>query len=470
MHHRRITIISRIFIIIFAVASCGIFLLLKNRDGRRGTENAVSENSAGGGVLTIWYCEEGLKDYIDMAAAAFKENEGINVVAIKKTGLEYLEEIDEASVAGSPIMPDLYIIGADMLEKAALMGLADSISDPDGVVGIFNYPENAINAITCNGRRVAYPFYYETAFLLYNYSYLNEIAEEALRMDMTEENTENEEAAVIDGIPEGYDVESWDAAVKEKALSMVPSSVQDIMDMAALYSAPEGMENVFLWDVSDIFYNYFFTGAYMDVGGLTGDDAQSIDICNEETISCMQVYQSLHDFFSIDQKSSSYEEVINEFLDGKTLFTIATTDALKKIKDKADAGEFPYVYGVAALPGADAEHEARGLSNTSSVAVNPYSADRRSAELFAEYLVGREAESLYELTGKLPCINGAWETEQRDARTEVRKVYSESASLPKLMKLADFWIRLEQAYNAVWDGADPEETLSGLEEEMKKRF
>ncbi len=469
MKHRRITILTRVVLFIAAVICCGSFFLYeKKQKGQEEVSASANMTARSNKDLILWYTDEGLTDYINDTSGRLRAEKGINVIAFHKSGLNYLEEVEAASVSGVNA-PDVYLIGADQLEKALLMGLAETIRDPDGTVGVFNFPENALDAVTVNGRKVAYPFYYETSFLLYNYTYLSEIAEEALRMDMTGENTE-EEAVVVEGIPEGFTEESWKAAVRKKAMEMIPSSVAGIKDTAALYSAPEGMENFFVWDVSDIFYNYFFTGAYMDVGGVCGDDENRIDICNEETIHCMEVYGGLHQFFSIEQKESSYEKVITDFLEGKTLFTIATTDALKRIKDKTEAGEFPYVYGVAALPGADEEHEARGLANTSAAVVNPYGRDTGAADELAEYLVYNNASSLYDLSGKLPCVNGSWEKEYRDARTQVRALYTESASLPKLMKLEDFWMQLETVYNRVWDGADPESALSELEEKMKARY
>lgn len=468
MKHRRISLLSRILLIFAAAACCGSFFLYEKKIKNDNADSASANEAAHvSNDLILWYTDEGLEEYIRDTSDRLRAEKGINVIAFNKSGLNFLEEVEAASLGGVNA-PDVYMLGADQLEKAVLMGLAETIRDPDGTVGIFNFPENALNAVTVNGRKAGYPFYYETSFLLYNYTYLYQIAEEALKMDLTGENTE-EEASVIEGMPEGYTKERWEAEITEKAMDMLPSTIQQIMDMAAVYSAPEGMENYFVWDVSDIFYNYFFTGAYMDVGGLCGDDENVIDICNEETVHCMQVYGGLHQFFSIEQKESSYEKVISDFLDGKTLFTIATTDALKRIKDKTEAGEFPYVYGVAALPGADEEHEARGLANTSAVVVNPYGKNRAEADVLAEYLIYGNAAQLYDMTGRLPCVNGYWENEAEDARTEVRQIYKDSASLPKLMKLEDFWMQLEMVYVSVWDGADPERALRELEDKMKAR-
>lgn len=424
-------------------------------------------------TLILWYTDESLTDYLNSASVAYQDAEGVRVEPVLKTGLEYIEEIYDASVKNEE-MPDLYITGTDTLEKAALAGLAQPIKDPENVLNSFNYPEIAMNAVTYDGQRVAYPFYYETAFLLYNSTYLSQMADAELRSEPLEGEEEDEEGAghtyVPDaGIPEGYTEESWKEAVAQRTQELIPTSIEDITRLAMEHGAPEGMENFFVWDVSDIYYNYFFAGAYMNVGGDCGDDPDQIDICNPDSIHCMSTYQSLHQFFSIDSKESSYEKVLQDFLDGKTLFAIVTTDAIPTVEKAYEDGEYRYGYGVAALPGVDAEHVAKGLSATSCVAVNAFSEYTDEANLFAEYIMYESADTLYDRTGKLPCMGGVQE-ESAGARDVVRQIYQESAVLPKLMTLSNFWVELELAYSRVWDGAEPEQTLKDLSEQMQQQM
>ncbi len=424
-------------------------------------------------TLILWYTDESLTDYLNSASVAYQDAEGVRVEPVLKTGLEYIEEIYDASVKNEE-MPDLYIAGTDTLEKAALAGLAQPIMDPENVINSFNYPEIAMNAVTYNGKRVAYPFYYETAFLLYNSTYLSQMADAELRSEPLEEVGDEEggegHTYVPDaGIPEGYTEESWKEAVSQRTQELIPESIEDITKLAMEHGAPEGMEHFFLWDVSDIYYNYFFAGAYMDVGGECGDDPERIDICNPDSIHCMSAYQSLHQFFSIDSKESSYEKVLQDFLDGKTLFTIVTTDAIPTVERAYENGEFRYGYGVAPLPGVDAEHSAKGLSATSCVVVNGFSEHPDEANLFAEYIMYESADTLYGRTGKLPCMGGVQE-ESAGARDVVRQIYQESAVLPKLMTLSNFWVELEMAYTRIWDGADPETSLKELSDQMQQQM
>jgi maltose-binding protein MalE len=183
----------------------------------------------------------------------------------------------------------------------------------------------------------------------------------------------------------------------------------------------------------------------------------------------MTVYQGLHEFFSIESKESSYDSVLQEFLEGKTLFTIATTDALSTLKRMCDNGEFGYGYGVAALPGVDNAHMARGLSETSCIVINGYSEHSESADLFAEYLMYEMTDTLYERTGKLPCV-GSLAEDIHSAEDVVRMIYRDSVPLPKLLQLSNFWAELEQAYTRVWDGEDPRTELEELDAQMRSQL
>lgn len=434
-------------------------------------------------TIYIWYADEVMTDYINSAALAFYEETGTRVVPVLHSGSAYLEDINATSLSGNEV-PDLYIVGADSIEKAVMAGLAIPVLDTQQILSAMNYPEVALNAVTYKTEIFGYPFYYETAFLLYNETYLNEIADSALRQEIEEaQSGEGQEEGMDSGMedveeavsentapPQPYTEEEWNYMVAEKSLALIPDSIEDILGFANEYSAPQSVENIFLWDVSDIFYNYFFTGAYMNVGGIYGDDSAVVEIYNEDTIRCMQVYQELNQFFSIDSKESSYETVMQSFLEGKTIFTIATTDILSVLETARADGSFPYDYGIAALPGVDDGHVAQGLSTTNAVLINGYTDQREEADAFAAYLTGTCAGTLYARTGKLPAAFPPEDYNMVDVTDVVMQFYRQSVSLPKILEISNFWIQLELAYTLIWDGADPNETLRLLSEQMKTQI
>lgn len=469
---------KEIVILIVMLLGLGVLVGYLINISRPVEEEMVSEDK---NTIYIWYTDEAIGDYLSSAAVAYLDEYGVRVVPELHSGLEFLESIYDASVEGEQV-PDLYITGSDSIEKAAMLGLAIPAPDNGNILNQMNYPEVAVNAVTYNGQKFAYPFYYETEYMLYNATYLYYAADKALRDELSEDPSEeaeeeDEEGEMTDETaflenqepPEGYDREAWNGMIYNKAQTMIPSSIEDITDFANSYTQPDQVENIFVWDVSDIYYNYFFMGAYMDIGGMCGDDKSIVEIYNEDSVSCMQVYQQLNQFFSIDASTSDYDEVLDDFIAGKTIFTIATTDALAKIEEAKYNGSFTWDYSVASLPGVDGDHEAKGLSTTNAVYINGYSMHLKEADGFAKFVTNDYIDSFFQRTGKLATANGS-EDYITDSNDLVREMYKESVSLPKLIGLSNFWLELELAYTKIWEGEDPDATLLALQEKMEKQL
>ncbi len=458
-------------------------------------EEEAAVNTYSDGSLTLWYSDDTLTEYLSSVALSFQQDQGIKVNIVLKDGVRFLEAINSCSVSTPPerdeALPDLYITSHDNLLRAYLAGLASPITDPSGVVVPEMYPQTALDAITCYDHYVAYPFYYETNFLLYNKTYMASIAQNKIEADadMIEgeeaiqellENGEPEEAAaeieagdVEDAAgdsdtgeedmmsdPMGEEDATADPEVLEKLATMIPSSLEDIKTFANNYDAPEAVESVFKWDVSDIFYNYFFVGNYMDVGGPHGDNAAVFNIYNSQAVESLREYQEMNRFFSIDTKVDNYDRILQDFIDGKMVFTVATTDAIRRIHEAQKAGEFDFEYGVSTLPDVSSLLKARGLSVTNAVAVNGYSEHKADANRLATYIVNYKASDLYMKSGKVSCSKGV---EYEDAEiSNVMDEYEKSVPLPKMVEAANYWVQLEIAFTKVWNGADPDETLREL--------
>ena len=244
------------------------------------------------GSLTLWYTDDALTEYLTGVALSFQQDQGIKVNIEKKDGVQFLEEINKDSLLDpkerSSAPCDLYITSHDSLLRAYLSGLASIITDPDQVVTPEMYPQTAINAVTCYDHLVAYPLYYETNFFLYNKTYMASIAQNKIEADADiaegeeataeleqngapteaaeeistdpEENQEGDAAAIgpseeEDANPMGEEDATADPEVLEKLATMIPATIEDIKTFANNYDAPEAVESVFKWDVSDIFYN-----------------------------------------------------------------------------------------------------------------------------------------------------------------------------------------------------------------------
>lgn len=401
-------------------------------------------------TIYFWYSDETMTNFVNSAAVAFGEREDVHVIPVLASGSEYLEELNRASVENQQL-PDVYMISHDSLEKAYLAGLAEEIDDVQGVCDTALFPAAALSAVSYHGKTVAYPLSFETSALIYNDTYLQEWAAQIAQKELLGDGTE-------DGVPEensdGIAVDETQLAAKteEYYANAVPQTMDDILNIADTFDVPEGVEGVLKWDVSDIFYNYWFVGNYMIVGGDAGDDETQINIDNPETVACLEVYKALNQFFFIESETVSYESVLQDFIDGKTVFTIATTDAVQRLAQAKSVGELAFDYGVAMMPDVSAELQSRSMSVTNAVAVNGYSRHKELANKFAAYLVDECADSLYDRTGKVPA--NLYAAAEAGPLAIFKLEYAESIPLPKMMETGNFWLQLERLFAKVWNGED----------------
>lgn len=93
--------------------------------------------------------------------------------------------------------------------------------------------------------------------------------------------------------------------IEAKIQEYLPKTIGDIQTFGDMYDAPEQVESVFKWDVTDIFYNYFFIGNAINMGGENGWDTEQVDIYNLNAIQSMTAYQNLNNFFSLIQVRSA---------------------------------------------------------------------------------------------------------------------------------------------------------------------
>ena len=276
---------------------------------------------------------------------------------------------------------------------------------------------------------------------------------------------------------EESDIEIDPELIEQRVKQEIPKSIQGIIKFSGKYDAPDQID-IFKWDVTDIFYNYFFVGNYMDVGGDSGDNTDLIDIYNEDTIRCMKVYQQLNQFFAIDAKVIDYDSIVRDFADGKIVFTIATTDIFNKIaeanksgKDKS-RGQTDFEYGVAAIPnltepgdGNPDYIKTRTMSVTDCIVVNGYSEHTKEANDFAKYLCRDISGDIYNMSGKLAAHFGV-KYPIKDLDTFVQ-VYAASVPMPKTIETSNLWMELEIAFTKIWDGNECNSTLKDVSETIK---
>lgn len=417
-------------------------------------------------TIYCWYSDESLSGYINAAAVSFGEqNKGVRVIPVLTSDSEYLEAINQETLHSDQI-PDIYLLSSDSLEKAYLAGLAAKVPDTVGICNTDHFSQAALSAVTYNDNIIGYPVYFDTSALVYNEDYLLTWATQQAQKELAggsdndEPIEEGEEIIEEDTLPEDETTEQTadEAAVNALAeqyfANALPSTVDDLLNIADTFDAPEGVEGVMKWDVNNIFYNYWIVGNYMIVGGDPGDDRNDIDINNPETIQCLEVYKALNQFFFIESDTVTYDSVIQDFIDGKTMFTIGTTDVVKRLEDARADGSLTFHYGIARMPDVSAELQSRSLSVTGAAVINGYSEHKELADCFAAYLAEGYSDGLYERSGKMPASIHAAENADNGALTIFADEYANSVSLPKMLETGNFWMQLEVLFSRVWNGED----------------
>ena len=417
-------------------------------------------------TIYCWYSDESLSGYINAAAVSFGEQNKVRVIPVLTSDSEYLEVINQETLHSDQI-PDIYLLSSDSLEKAYLAGLASKVPDTEEICDTDHFSQAALAAVTYNDKIIGYPVYFDTSALVYNEDYLKTWATQQAEKELSgssdndEPVGEGEEIIEEDSLPEDQTTEQ--ATVDEAAVNALaeqyfakalPSTVDDLLNIADTFDAPEGVEGVMKWDENNIFYNYWIVCNYMIVGGDPGDDRNDININNPETIQCLEVYKALNQFFFIESDTVTYDSVIQDFIDGKTMFTIGTTDVVKRLEDAKADGSLTFNYGIARMPDVSAELSSRSLSVTGAAVINGYSEHKELADRFAAYLAEGYSDGLYERSGKMPASLHAAENADNGALTVFADEYADSVSLPKMLETGNFWMQLEVLFSKVWNGED----------------
>lgn len=469
-------------ICVIALAAIGIFWIGKS--GLTIREKQPEEETIFTGhdkdTLYLWYTDDALTEYLASAAVTYNEEHGTRIVPVLQSGLNYIETINQSSIEAD--VPDLYVVSHDALQKAYLAGLAVEADPPADMQDAFM--AEGIRAATYKDKVIGYPFYFETSILLYNETYLADMAKTALEQDRIAQaaeqeaqevqsedtkDTSSDEAKTEEASDGGEAAEEESAFGEEEIYAKVqeylPATIEDIREFADLYDAPEQVESVFKWDVTDIFYNYFFIGSSINMGGECGWDTTQIDIYNRDAIDSMKAYQNLNNFFSIDTSEISYDSTIQDFIDGKVVFTIATSDAVARLEQAKADGTFVYDYGVLTTPSVKEGEVSSSLSMTNCIAINGYSKNQETANDFAWFLSTEYNDILYDRAGK---VSAEKDMEYPYGALQVFAAeYETSVSMPKMLETNNYWLKLEALFAEIWNGADANAELKELSEQIK---
>ncbi len=367
--------------------------------------------------INLWYSNEAFSGYLQYCAAQY-ETANTNV----HINLEYIPESDYVdtltSEAIKPGKVDLYLIDNDRLEQVKLAGIAAENRMTD-IYNVYNYSQTALDACMYNGKMIAYPLSFDTSFLIYNKDY----AQDA---DMT-----------------NFD-----------AIKLFAENVE--------VPAGSNITSVFTCDLQDIFYNYGYLGAYLNIGGRSGDDRTSIFDITDELTSATELYKQLIEYFYIDLNSVDYYSCINDFEKGSIVFTIGDMNMYQRAKNQDGLN-----VGAAPFPDMSADIKSAPLSVTTMVAVNPFSDNTTVVESFAKFLTYTNVEQLYVQAGVPACRRIDNDDENLNM---IYESYDKSVPKLKLMYSDEFYALLEVTMHRLADGTGDVKILSNVRDYLYQNW
>jgi maltose-binding protein MalE len=178
----------------------------------------------------------------------------------------------------------------------------------------------------------------------------------------------------------------------------------------------------------------------------------------------MKIYQQLNQFFAIDAEEIDYDSITKDFIDGKIVFTVATTDILARINEAKAAGECDFEFAVADMPGLTGDFGTRTMSVTQCIVVNGFSQNYSAANQFARYLCNDNSGDIYSMGGKVAAHYGV-KYADKNLNTFV-DVYNDSVPMPKTIETSNLWMELEIAFTKIWNGEDCNATLKQVSERI----
>lgn len=406
------------------------YLIITYADGYKAEkQRAEAEKEAAGqqdAAFDLWYSYKGYKPYLEKAAAEYEKETGVQVRLTYYTAMDYMESISSASAEGKG--PDLFLMSGENLQNAVLLGIAEKNYNTE-LVNSGNYTEKSLEAITYAGSMYGYPMGFETTVFAANMAYVDEMPK-----------TFDDVKTFADGFNDGESTEEHD------------------------YSH---VSAILRWDISDVMYSYGFLGAYLNVGGELGDNPDIIDVDSADAIKAGEYYNSLAQYFYTDEETAKYENVIDEFLQGKIIYTIASADIIGRLEAmETESGKKPQIE-LSVLPALTPQLKTKQLSVTDIIMVNPFADMKKEATDFAEYLSYDMSDEMFDICGEIAAKRVEYDNEYVE---EFVKAYENSAGMPKLMTTADYWMKAANLEKNIWNGESVSEQLEKLDAELTERI
>lgn len=332
--------------------------------------------------ITFWYEDESYTDFFEAAALYYYEKTGTKVAVQCQNTIDYMGDVYDKTMQDD-VFPDVYLISGDNLEEAYLYGL---VSVNEKGLDEVNAAANAKEASAYGDKLLGYPLSYNTTVFIFQPDYFAE----------------------------------------------APASLQAIIDYSNDNEPAENVEYLLEWDVNDPFYDFPFISNSVT---FQKEEANSMNVVYDEELyqQDLEYFDGILASFSVDAATVSEDEIIENFLAGRTLSAIIDTDSLYRLED--------YDYSIMQMPNLNDTLDAKSCATTDMLVVNDYSEKKDIASDFAYFATVTLANELYPLTGHFSVIPSDMPTWVEQVAYET---YESAVLVPDSQDAKDFWVRLEE--------------------------
>ena len=356
-------------------------------------------------TINVWYDNKDYESYLNTVASGLKSAN--NLITVNPVYVEAQDIVDTiyTETVRNNNAPDVYLMSAENNDKAYLLGL---MLENDSYKDIYNeqvYGKAAIRSASYKGKLYGYPVSFSMPVMVYNKQYAST-------------------------------VESYE-------------QLKQIGDNYVVTEENAGVAKVFNFDPSGMFLNYQYIGRYMNIGGDEAEDAASFTIDEQHFKQAVKEYAQLKDTFGIDRQSSTLDECLDEFTQNKLLYTIVSTDNLKKIDESGVS------YGIIPVPYLSEGLESVPMSVTTLAIVNPYTSNIAVAKTVARAISYDYAEDMQSLSGHTSARADLTKKGKNADNTDynmLHDIYSDSIVKAKYVGVQNIYTQYEILIHQVWDG------------------
>ena len=391
-------------------------------------ENAGSEDNQGGEVstglqpeegasLTLWFDNDTYNEEIVALWNAKYPDVPLTVINVGTTDARQKNELEGPTGTGA----DVFVMAHDGVAVSAQAGnileidlLADEVRG--------SFVDNAIDAVTYDGKIYAFPLSMKTIVMFYN-------------KDLVD-----------------TPVDTW----------------ADMKAFAAEYNDPAQNKFACIWQAVEPYYAHGFLGGYgYDLFGENHDDPDQLGWDTPEAAEGLAFYKTLHDeIYPVASADATWDAMNSMFSAGECPYVITGPWS---IADFTNAG---VNFGIAPLPKMDNGIRPKTLSTVDTVCVSSFTKYPVASMLLAEFIATDPGalELLYETKNEL---TASIEGQKLDFyvndpfMTSIAVAVNDALPQPYIPEMANVWAPYQKAIIAVWDDLQtPEEALAAAHNEF----